>query len=48
MLRTGPTSHLPSRPSVAEGPTMKDLIFVAVTAAFFVVSWLYALSFDRI
>jgi len=33
---------------VAERPAMKDLIFVAVSAAFFVVSWLYATSFDRI
>lgn len=48
MLRTKPKLNCQSRRSVAEGLTMKDLIFVAVSAAFFVVSWLYAVSFDRI
>ncbi|HEV3030972.1 MAG TPA: hypothetical protein VG319_04980 [Polyangia bacterium] len=27
---------------------MKDFVFVAVTVAFFAVSWLYAKSFDRL
>jgi hypothetical protein len=45
---SGPKFHPPSRRSVAEGSTMKDLIFIAISAAFFAVSWLYALSFDRI
>jgi hypothetical protein len=27
---------------------MKDITFVAVTAAFFWVSWIYAKSFDRL
>jgi len=27
---------------------MKDLVLVAVTGAFFVVTWLYARSFDRL
>jgi len=29
-------------------PGMKDIIFIAVTVAFFLTSWAYAKSFDRL
>jgi len=28
--------------------TMKDLVFIGITVAFFTVGWLYARSFDRL
>ena len=32
----------------AQPGVMKDFVFVAVTVAFFAVSWLYAKSFDHL
>jgi hypothetical protein len=31
-----------------EDTTMKDLLFVGTTVAFFAVAWLYARSFERL
>jgi hypothetical protein len=31
-----------------KGFSMKDLLFVVVTAAFFALAWIYAKSFDRL
>jgi hypothetical protein len=37
-----------ARPMLSPSDVMKDLVFVAVTLAFFWVSWVYAKSFDHL
>ena len=41
------SSPSPTTP-VPHEDTMKDLIFVSLTVAFFAASWLYAVSFNRL
>jgi hypothetical protein len=45
MLIHGPDRR---RVDASRRTTMKDLLFVAITAAFFALGWIYAKSFDRL